>query len=85
MRRWVSNNDQYVHGDFNVICDRSGFKVKAGDTRTEWTGKRVRWQDWEARHPQDFVKGRADRQSVHNPRPEASDNFLNRTVTQDDL
>ena len=85
MRRWMTTSDQYRHGDFNVICDRSGFKVKASDTRIEWTGRRVRWQDWEARHPQDFVKGRSDRQSVVNPRPEAPDVFISAPVTQDDL
>lgn len=85
MRRWKTDADHYRHGDFNVICDRSGFKVKASDTRIEWTGKRVRVEDWDPRHPQDFVKGKADRQAVPNGRPEPADRFLSRTVTKDEL
>lgn len=65
----------YRHGDFNVICDRTGFKVKASDTRIEWNGLRVRKESYEPRHPQDFVRGRRDDQSVDNPRSEATDGF----------
>jgi hypothetical protein len=72
------SQDRYKHGDFNRICDRSGFKVKASETRREWTGRIVRVEDWEPRHPQDFVRARPDHQSVAFPRPEpASDTFLN--------
>ena len=31
--------------------------------------------DWEPQHPQDFVRGRADRQNVPDPRPDST-NFL---------
>lgn len=62
-------------GDYRVICDRTGFKVWASDTRLEWNGLRVRKQDWEPRHPQDFVRGRRDRQIVADARPEATDSF----------
>ncbi len=75
----------YVHGDANSICDRSGFKVKKSTTRKEWNGLIVRDKDWEPRHPQDYVRGRQDIQSVHEPRPEATDNFLtvNEAASQD--
>ena len=80
------HRDEYVHGDHNVICDRSGFKVKASQTRMEWNGLRVRIEDWEPRHPQDFVRGRADRQTVADARPEPTDVFLETNeVTADDL
>lgn len=67
--------NDYVHGSHNVICDRSGFKVKAGQTRLEWNGSRVRLQDWERRHPQDFLRAVSDSQAVDNPRPGATDTF----------
>lgn len=58
----------YRHGDFYRICDRSGFKVHASQTRREWNGLIVRSKDWEPRHPQDFVRSFGDRQSVPDPR-----------------
>ena len=72
--------------DHNVICDRSGFKVPASQTRMQWNGLRVRIKDWEPRHPQDFVRGKADKQAVPNPRPDSTDTFLSlNEVTADSL
>ncbi len=68
--------DFYKKGDYNVICDRSGFKVKASSTRKEWNGLRVFNRFWEPRHPQDFLKSFPDRQSVPDPRTESKDKFL---------
>lgn len=65
----------YVPGDFKRICDVSGFLVKASETRMQWDGLIVRLEDWTPRNPQDFVRGRADRQRVPRPRPEAADKF----------
>lgn len=77
---------RYRHGDHNVICDQSGFKVKASQTMKRWDGMRVRITDWEPRHPQDFVKGKRDRQAVSDPRPEGTDTFLTENqITKDDL
>lgn len=76
----------YVEGDYNVICDRCGFKVKASTTKKEWTGLRVCKSHWEPRHPQDKIKGRADHQAVPDPRPEGEDVFLSTNeVTRDSL
>jgi hypothetical protein len=76
----------YAPGDYNVICDRCGSKVKASQTRKEWNGLRVCSSHWEARHPQDFVRGRADHQAVPDPRTEATDLFLaTNQVTADSL
>ena len=78
--------DYYRHGSFNRICDRSGFKVKASETVMEWTGLIVRKEDFEPRHPQDFVRGKADNQAVPHARPEADDTFLGANdVTQSSL
>jgi hypothetical protein len=50
-----------------VIDDRTGFKVKVEKTNTEWTGRVT--VDPDFRHPQEFVRGRADNQSVPFRRP----------------
>lgn len=76
----------YIPGDFYRICDVCGFKVRASETSKRWDGLMVCKADWEPRHSQDFVRGRRDKQTVPNPRPEAPDVFLNdNDVTADDL
>lgn len=63
----------YKPGSFYRICDRTGFKVRAEDTREEWNGAIVSKSVYEARHPQDMVRGKPDNQMVHNPRPRQPD------------
>lgn len=66
----------YIKGDFNVICDRSGFKCKASDTRLEWNGLRVYKGFWEPRQPQDKIRAFKDKQAVRNPRPDSTPIFV---------
>lgn len=61
----------FVSGQWNVICDRCGFEYKARQLRKEWTGLRVCKDCWEPRHPQDFVKGKKDRQAPPWVRPDS--------------
>lgn len=68
--------DYYAPGDFNRICSRTGFKIKASQTKKEWNNQIVRRESWEARHPQDLLRSRPDRQQVPDPRSEATDTFL---------
>lgn len=70
----------YVPGDFWRICDSCGFKMRASQTLKRWDGLMVCREDFEERHPQDFVRGRVDRQNVPNPRPEPADVFIDPTV-----
>lgn len=73
---------KYRPGDFYRICERTGFKVYASETRKEWTGRFVRRESYERRQPQDFVRGLTDRQVVVDPRPEPSvDNFVGPLTT----
>lgn len=55
-------------GDHLVQDDRTGFTVWASDTQREWNGLRVARRFWEARHPQDFVRGVRDDTRVDDPR-----------------
>ena len=77
----MGHSNHYVHGQWNAVCDRCGFKYKSGKLALEWTGLRVcrgagTNNCWEQRNPQDFVKGRADNQSPPWTRPEPDDDFL---------
>jgi len=70
--------DEYVHGAWNAICDRCGFKYKSFQLRAEWNGLRTCDGPntngcWEPRHPQDFVRGVKDQQSVPWTRPDSDD------------
>ena len=83
----------FEKGQWNVICDRCGFQYKARQLRAEWTGLRVccgagTSDCWEPRHPQEFVRGKADRQMPPWTRPGGEDRFVGDDVpeiTQDDL
>jgi len=76
----------YRPGDYYVICDECGFKMRASEVRRRWDGLTVCTKDWESRHPQDFVQGRRDRQRVPNARPEPADTYLDiGDVTEADL
>lgn len=64
-------------GDNNAICDRCGKPFKASELRKTWDGLWVCRGDWEPRHPQDFVRGVKDDQSVRVSRPPpAVDTFV---------
>ena len=63
----MSNN--YRQGDHYIIDDRTGFKVRASDSRKEWTGDRVHKDIWEPRHPLDLIRSRRDNMAVTDARP----------------
>lgn len=76
----------YKPGEHNVVCDRTGFKIKSGDSVKEWNGLRVRSQSFEARHPQDKQKAVSDNQTVRDARPRATHVFVGTNeVTAADL
>lgn len=69
----MADDLHYVPGDFYRICDMTGFKVRANRTKEMWFGTIRRSQSWEPRQPQDFVRGRPDKQSVPDARPRQAD------------
>lgn len=68
---------RYVSGDWNVICDVCGKKIKASKSRKRWDGFVVCEDDFEYRHPQDFVRAKQDKISVPFTRPRPTDVFIN--------
>ena len=66
---------RYAKGKHAVlISDRSGWKIKYKDARTEWTGARVSKFEWEAKQPQldpqKYIKHAAGGNVLYNPRPD---------------
>lgn len=75
------DRNTYRKGQWNALCDRCGFKFKSGEIRKEWTGLRVCCGPgtnncWEPRHPQEFVRGKKDKQTPAWVRPEPEDVFV---------
>lgn len=66
----------YKPGSFYRICDRTGFATRAERTQSEWQGLIVSDRVWEARQPQDFVKGVQDNQTVPYARPRQPNTYI---------
>lgn len=73
----------FKKGDPPGICPRCGAKRNISNFRREWTGQRVCSDCWDPRHPQEFVRGVADRQQVPGgPLPEPTDYFVSTNEVQ---
>ena len=72
--------DYFRLGDYNAVCDECGFKYKASQLKRRWDGAMVCREDWEPRHPQDFVRGRPEGQALPYTRPEQVDEFAPDTL-----
>src|SRR3982751_4345958 len=69
------NADFYRLGDWNAACFRCGRKFKASMLQKTWQGYWVCKDDWQPRHPQDFVKNEPDVQTPPWSQPQ-TDEFL---------
>lgn len=72
-----SRNPGYNPGDHWGICDVCGFAYRQKDLRLRWDNAVVCKNDWEIRHPQDFLKARSENPSPKGlVRPEPEDQFI---------
>ena len=64
-------------GNHWVFCDRCSSAIRAKDAKKTWDNLIVCPDDWEPRHPQDFVRGRRDDIRAKEPvRSEPADRFV---------
>lgn len=70
------SNTYYKPGTWNCICDVCGRKVKSDELRKRWDGFMVCAEDWEPRHPLDFIRVRGELLTVPYTRPESTDSFI---------
>lgn len=54
----------YVAGDYYLLCDICGFKIRRSEALKAWDGSMRCQQDYEERHPLDLIEPRAERQNV---------------------
>lgn len=72
-----------ILGDWNVLCDSCGRKFKASQVQRRWDGLLVCKEDYELRHPQDFLRVQKERISVPFVRPyPAQDTYLSTAVLE---
>lgn len=81
----MGSRDYYKKGEWNTICDRCGAKRKSGEMQIEWDNYWVCKRCFETRHPQDFVRGVEDDQSVPISRPRGEDVFITEEIKPEDL
>ena len=72
------SSNQYRRGDWNVICDRCGCKMKRSEARMTWDKLLVCNEDWEPKHPQLFPTpiSRGEGRPVNPARPRPEDVFI---------
>lgn len=60
----MPDSNYFALGDWNAACFECGRKFKASQLRKHWKGYYVCENHFEPRHPQDFVRGVPDIQTV---------------------
>lgn len=69
-------HNHLILGDWNALCDSCGRKFKASQLKRRWDGLMVCKEDYELRHPQEFLRVQKERISVPFTRPyPASDTY----------
>ena len=71
------NGNGYKPGEHYGVCQSCGLEVLASKLRRRWDGLLVCPDDWEPRHPQEFVRGTTDKiAATGNVSPEPPDVFV---------
>jgi hypothetical protein len=65
----------YKSGEWNVWCMVCNRKIKSGDALKRWDGLIVCKDDYENRHPMDFLRTRQERITVPYTAPTSFDKF----------
>lgn len=72
--------DHLALGDWNAVCYECGRKRKASTLKKHWQGYMVCPEHWEARQPQDFVRGVPDTEAPAWTQPMPADVFVSSGV-----
>ncbi len=76
-KRGISLNPGYRSGSHWAVCDSCGFQFRAEDLRQTWDNHWVCSDDFEVRHPQDFLRVKAEKITVEQPiRPDDLSNAV---------
>lgn len=76
-KRGVPLNPGYRPGSHWAICDYCGFQFRSEDLREDWQGFWACDEDFERRHPQDFLRVKEEKIAADQPlRPEDTSNVI---------
>ena len=75
--------NRFIMGDYNVISDYSGQKLKRSQCRYTWDNYLVGNEEWEPKQPQLNLRGRDEQIGAPDSRPRQPDVFF--VPTRDDL
>ena len=85
-RRGIPLSPGYVSGSHWSLCDMCGSQFRAEDLQVTWDNFWVCDEDFELRHPQDFLRVRPEVITVDDPvRPENTDNVIATTFESSSL
>jgi len=84
MKRKGVFSNRYIPGDWNLIDDLTGDKIKASESYTRWDGIISHKSNYEERHPMDFLRVQRDKQKVPYTRL-PDDQFESANVEASDL
>lgn len=71
-----SNSNASAQPSIYEVCQKSGFKAKPGELVQQWDGALVHRDYVDKRHPQEFVRGAAERAKRPSAPPEHADAFI---------
>lgn len=78
----MKGSNYFEPGAHNIICQRTGFKIKSIRAKKEWNNLIVRDVSFEHRHPQDYLKSKQDQPGVRDARPRPTTKFLTANEVQ---
>jgi len=76
----VTQNYNYVQGEWNVICDVCGFKFKSSQLKKRWDGFMVCKDDWETPNPQQYARVPRTEKPIPWARPEPADHYIDESI-----
>ena len=71
-----TSNPGWESGNHWVECERCGSIIRSADAMETWDGLTVCPDDWETRHPQDFVRSRHESIAVSDPQQSESEDVF---------
>lgn len=82
-KRGVTKNPGYKSGSHWAVCDSCGCQFRAEDLKETWDHFWVCDEDFESRHPQDFLRVKEEKIAADQPlKPEDTSNTVSVTFAE---
>lgn len=81
----TTRENVYIPGDYYLLCEVCGFKIRRSEALKRWDGAMVCRKDFEQQQPLDLIEPRADQQNVLDARDAAPIFVTDNQVQPEDL